>query len=138
LFYGHCNCKGEVTVIPSPMGTRLGDPLGGTLFVLDSIVSHLSSCLLPFIVDDIHIIGPLSIVSSTYEHFQIELHMIGFFLSNLKNVQHGPPLICRLTLTPHPCLMPHQRNLGFEGSIGYLILHIIFHQRCFIVGCSTC
>jgi hypothetical protein len=62
------------------MGTCPGDPLGGTLIVLHSIVSHLSFCLLPSIIDDIHIIGPLSILSSAYEHLQTELHMIGFFI----------------------------------------------------------
>jgi hypothetical protein len=73
-------------VIPSPMGTCQGDPLGGRIFVLCFIVSHFSSCLFPFIGNDIHIIGPFSIVSSAYEHFQIKLHRIGFFLSNLINV----------------------------------------------------
>jgi hypothetical protein len=48
---------------------------GGALFVLAHfralhfIVSHFTSCLFPSIVDDTHIIGPLSIVSSIYEHF---------------------------------------------------------------------
>jgi hypothetical protein len=57
------------------MGTRQGDPLGGALFALAhfkalcSIVSRLLFCMFPSIVDDIHITGPLSIVSFAYEHF---------------------------------------------------------------------
>jgi hypothetical protein len=27
LFFSHCNCGGNVTVIPSTMGTHQGDPL---------------------------------------------------------------------------------------------------------------
>ncbi len=75
LFYSHHNREGEVMVIPSTMGTRQGDPLGGALFalvhfrVLCSITSHFPFCLFPSIIDDIHIISPPSIVSSAYEHF---------------------------------------------------------------------
>jgi hypothetical protein len=32
LFYSHRNCGGDVTIIPSAMGTHQGDPLGGALF----------------------------------------------------------------------------------------------------------
>ncbi len=32
MFYSHHNCEGDVTVIPSAMGTHQGDPLGGALF----------------------------------------------------------------------------------------------------------
>ncbi len=82
MFYSHRNNEGDVTIIPSAMGTRQGDHLRGALFALarfralHSITSHFLSYLFPSIVDDTHIIGPLSIVSSTYEHFQTELHVI--------------------------------------------------------------
>jgi hypothetical protein len=75
LFYNHYNHDGDVMVIPFAMGTCQGDPLGGALFVLFhlralcSIISHFPFCLFPSIVDDIHIIGPPSIVSFAYEHF---------------------------------------------------------------------
>jgi hypothetical protein len=73
------------------MGIRQGDLLGGVLFVLThfkalhSIVNHFPSCLFPSIIDNIHIIGPLSIVSSAYKHFHIELCAIciAWSLSNL-------------------------------------------------------
>jgi len=79
LFYGHCNCEGDVIIIPSTMGTRQGDLGGGELFalahfnVLRSITNHFPSCLFPSIVNDTHIIGPLSILSFAYEHFQTKL-----------------------------------------------------------------
>jgi len=74
LFYNHHNPEGDVTIIPSTAGTRQGDPLRGALFVLThfkalhSITSHFLFCLFPSIAGDIHIIGPPSIISSTYEH----------------------------------------------------------------------
>jgi hypothetical protein len=64
--------------------------LGGTLFVLAHsrdlhfVINLFPSCLFPSILDDIHINDPLSIVSSTYEHFQTKLHVIRYFYSNLK------------------------------------------------------
>jgi hypothetical protein len=75
MFYSHCNHEGNVTIIPFVMGTHQGDPLGGALFALahfkalHSIINHFFSCLFPSIVNDIHTIGPPSIVTSTYEHF---------------------------------------------------------------------
>jgi hypothetical protein len=74
------------------MGTRQGDALGGALFVLTHfralcfIINHFPSCLFPSITDDIHIIGPFSIISYVYEHFQIELHTLG------------------LSIQPHKCV----------------------------------
>jgi hypothetical protein len=65
------------------MGTYQGDPLGGALFTLAhfkalrSTANHFLSSLFPSIAYDTHIIGPLFIVSFAYEHFQIELHVIG-------------------------------------------------------------
>ncbi len=52
-FYSHHNHDGDVTIIPSTMETRQGDPLGGALFVLihlralPSTTSHFSSCFHP-------------------------------------------------------------------------------------------
>ncbi len=76
LFYNHRNREVDVIIIPFAMGTRQHDRLkGGALFVLAhfralrSIASHFPSCLFPSILNDIHMIGPLLIVSFAYEHF---------------------------------------------------------------------
>jgi hypothetical protein len=72
----------EIIIIPFGMGTYQKNPLGKVLFTLThfkdlhSIINDFFSCLFPSIVDDTHIINPLSIVSFTYEHFQIELYVI--------------------------------------------------------------
>jgi hypothetical protein len=58
--------------------------------VLHSIASHFPSCLPPSITDDTHIIGPLSIISSTYEHFQTKLHAIGFPIQPYKCIAWSP------------------------------------------------
>jgi hypothetical protein len=57
------------------MGIDEGDPFGGALFVLTHCralpftTSHFLFCLFPSIAINIHIMGPFSIVSFTYEHF---------------------------------------------------------------------
>jgi len=112
MFYTHRNCEGKVMVIPSAMGTHQGDLLKGarfTLFhfkVLRSTTSQFLSCLFPFITYDTHIIEPLSIVSFAYEHFQIELCVIGFFIQ-LQKCPTWSPYGLPLALTPHPCSTPH-------------------------------
>jgi len=78
------------------MGIRQGDPLGRALFVstffevLHSTISHFPCCLFPSIVNEIHIIGPPSTVSSTYEHFQTKLHAIGLSIQPQKCVTWSP------------------------------------------------
>jgi hypothetical protein len=76
LFYNHRNHGSDVTITPSAMGIRQGDPWGGgALFTLahfralHSIMNHFPYCLFPSIANDTHIIGPFSIVSYAYEHF---------------------------------------------------------------------
>jgi hypothetical protein len=83
LFYNHHIHESDVIIIPSAMGIRQGDlGGGGALFalahfkVLCYTTNHFPSCLFPSIIDDTHIISPPSIVSSAYEHFQIEFHVI--------------------------------------------------------------
>jgi hypothetical protein len=78
------------------MGTYQGDPWGA-LFVLARFkalcftTSYFPFCLFPSIVDDTHIISPLSIISFAYNHFQTEFRAIGLS-SNLKNALHDHPL----------------------------------------------
>ncbi len=86
LFYNHHNHEGDVIMIPFAMGTRQGDPLREALFALVhfralcSITSCFFSCLFSSITYDTHIIGPLSIVSSAYEHFKIKLYVISIYI----------------------------------------------------------
>jgi hypothetical protein len=64
LFYNHHNHEGDVTIIPSAMGTHQSDPLRGALFALThfralhSTFSHFPFSLFPSIANDTHIIGP--------------------------------------------------------------------------------
>jgi hypothetical protein len=96
LFYSHYNCESDVIVIPFAMEIRQGDFLGGTLFVLahftalHSTISHFPSFLFPSIVDDTHIIGPPSIVSFVYEHFQTKLRAIGLSIQLHKCITWSP------------------------------------------------
>jgi hypothetical protein len=69
------------------MGTHQSDVLKRALFVLThlktlcSTTSRFPSYLFPSIIaNDIHIIGPLSIVSYAYEHSKTELRAIGLFI----------------------------------------------------------
>ncbi len=48
------------------------------------------SYIFPSIIDDTHIISPPSIISFTYEHFQIELYVIGLFIQPQKCVAWSP------------------------------------------------
>jgi hypothetical protein len=81
--YSHHNHEGNVTSIPFAMRIRQGDLLGGSLFVLahfkalHCMINHFLSCLFPSIANDTRIIGPHSILSFAYEHFQTKLHVIG-------------------------------------------------------------
>jgi hypothetical protein len=114
-------------VIPSTMGICESNPLGRVLFALVHfkalrfIVSHFPSCLFPCVIDDMHIIGPSSIVPFAYEHFQIEFCRISL-LSNLKNVQPSslPP-----NFDTHPYLTPCQKELGFWGF--HWVPHLSHH-----------
>jgi hypothetical protein len=96
MFYSHHNCEGDAIVIPFAMGTHHSDPLGRALFALTHfnalrfIANDFPSCLFPSIVDDTHIIGPFSIVSFAYEHFQTKLHVIGLSIQPHKCVAWSP------------------------------------------------
>jgi hypothetical protein len=102
LFYSHQNREGDVIVIPFAMGIHQGDPLGRALYALAhfralcSTTNHFPSCLFLSIADDIHIIGPLSIVSCAYEHFKIQFRAIGFYIQ------------------PHKCVVWSSFGLSFD------------------------
>jgi len=85
-----------MSFIPSTMETCQGGPFGGALFALAhfralcSTSSHFLSCLFPSIANNTHIIGPFSIVSCTYEHFQTELRAIGLSIQPHKCIAWSP------------------------------------------------
>jgi hypothetical protein len=70
--------------------------LGRVLFTLTHfkylhfIINNLFSCLFLSIIDDTHIIGPPSIVSFTYEHFQTKLYVISLSIQLQKCVAWSP------------------------------------------------
>jgi len=78
------------------MGTWQGGPLGGALFILThfralcSIANRFPSYVFPSIIDDTHIISCPSIISSQYEHFQIELCAIDLSIQLQKCVMWSP------------------------------------------------
>ncbi len=115
LFYNHCNCEGNITIILFAMGICQGDALGRALFALahfralHSIVSHFPSRLFPAIVDDTHIVSFLSIVSSTYEHFQTKLHVISLFIQLHKCVAWSPFCLLFDFNTPSQFTTPSKR-----------------------------
>jgi hypothetical protein len=78
MFYNHRNYDGDVTIIPSAMGTHQGDPLGGALFALTHLkalrskTNHFPSYLFPSITDDIHIIGPIPLYLLHMDTFRLK------------------------------------------------------------------
>ncbi len=112
MFYSYCSHEGDIIIIPSAMGICQGDPLGGlgggggALLVLAhfralcSKISYFPSCLFPSIANDIHIIGPLSIISYAYEHFRTKLHVIGLSIQLQKCVTWSPSTLLPNFNTP--------------------------------------
>ncbi len=78
------------------MGTHQNDPSRRALFALThfkalySITNHFFYYLFPSITIDNHIIGPPSIISSAYEHFQTKFCVIGFSIQPHKCVTWSP------------------------------------------------
>jgi hypothetical protein len=103
------------------MGTYQGNPLGGALFTLThfralcSTTRHFHSYLFPSIVNDTHIIRPLSIVSSAYEHFQTKFHVTGFFIQPHKCVAWSPFGLAPNFNTQCPNLPPNQLRIKVLG-----------------------
>jgi hypothetical protein len=102
------------------MGIHQGDRLGGALFALTHFralcftTSHFPSYLFPSVVDDIHIIGPLSIGSRAHEYFQIKLHVIGLFIQLEKCIAWSP-FGLPSNFNPHLSLPPHSKELESWG-----------------------
>ncbi len=111
-------------IIPSSMGTYPKNPLGNVLYTLThfkylhSIINDFFSCLFPSIVDDTHIIGPLSIVSSTYKHFQTKLYVIGLSIQPQKCVAWSPFSLPLNFNTPSQFTIPLKGIKIFKVPLG--------------------
>ncbi len=99
---------------------------GGALFLLAhfrtlcSTISHFPSCLFPSIADDIHMISPLSIVSCTYEHFQIEFHVMSLCIQPYKCVAWSPFGLSPNFNTPSHFTTPFEGIRILEVPLGTL------------------
>jgi hypothetical protein len=108
---------------------------------LHFIANYFPFCLFPSIADDIQIIGPFSIVSFTYEHFQTELHVIGLSTQPHKCVTWSPFGLSPQFNTPSQFTTPSEkiRVLGvplniltFTSSfIKYVMLKDVRHMDLF-------
>jgi hypothetical protein len=90
LFYQHGWDVEGVTIIESFPSTRHGDPLRGLLFalarcqaLLDTIV-QAPNCVYPSLVNDIHIMGPMSKIICAFDHLSTQLSLVGLRVKMLK------------------------------------------------------
>ncbi len=72
------------------------------------------------VVNDTHIIGPLSIVSFTYEHFQNKLCAIGFSIQPKKCIAWSPSSSPPDFNTPSQFTTPSKRNKVLGVPLGIL------------------
>jgi hypothetical protein len=70
-------------IIESSLGKRQGDPLRGLLFVLAhyqtflKIIMRAPSYIFPSLMDDIHIVGPMSEIIHAFDHLLTQLTLVG-------------------------------------------------------------
>jgi hypothetical protein len=116
------------------MGIQQGDLLRGALFALAhfralcSTTSHFPSCLFPSILNDTHIINPLSIVSSAYEHFQTEFLTISF------SIQLQKCITWSFFVMPLHFNTPSQFTTPYEGI---RLLRVLLSTLTFISSFTT-
>jgi hypothetical protein len=73
-----------ITIIESSLGIRKGDPLRGLLFILAhyqvflETIMWVFSYVFPSLVDDTHIMGPMSEITHAFNHLLTQLALIGF------------------------------------------------------------
>jgi len=71
-------------IIESSLNMKHGDSLGGLLFtlahywILLKTNTHAPSCVFPSLVDDTHIMGSMSEITHTFDHFSTQLTLVGF------------------------------------------------------------
>ncbi len=72
-----------VTIIESSSCMRQGDPLGDILFVFAHYRTHLKTIMwvpnyvFPSLVDDTHIVGPMSEITHAFDHLLTQLALVG-------------------------------------------------------------
>ncbi len=72
-----------ITIIESSLGTRRGDPLGGILCALAhyktflETITRAPSCVFPSLVNNTHIMGPVSEVVFAFDHLSTQLALVG-------------------------------------------------------------
>jgi hypothetical protein len=80
----------KVTIIELSSSTKQGDPLEGLLFALAHYWTFLKTIaqafnyIFPSLVDDTHIVGPLSEITFTFDHLSTQLTLVGFKVKVLK------------------------------------------------------
>ncbi len=68
-----CNMKEGVTIIEFSLGMKQGDTLGCALLALAhyrtllKTIAWTPSCVFPSLVDDTHIVGPMSEIAPTFD-----------------------------------------------------------------------
>jgi hypothetical protein len=83
LYYQHGWHVEGVTIIESFLGMKHNDPLGSLLFVLAHYRTFLEtivwtfSYIFPSLVDNTHIVGPMSEITCTFDHLSTQLTLVG-------------------------------------------------------------
>jgi len=73
----------RVTTIEASSGKRQGVPIRGLLFVLAhyqallKTITQTPRCILPFLIGNTHIMGPMSEVIRAFDHLLTQLALIG-------------------------------------------------------------
>ncbi|KAL2643240.1 hypothetical protein R1flu_010827 [Riccia fluitans] len=107
LYFSHCSCEDEVSLLSSESGTCQGDPLGGALFALAHlhalriVASKHSLCLFPSLADDTHIVGPFEAVVPAFHALEGHLSAMGLTVQPTKCAAWSPSeLSSSLSLPP--------------------------------------
>jgi hypothetical protein len=90
FYYQHGQHEEGVTIIESPSSMEVGWILRWFLFALAHYRTFLKSiaqapnCVFPSLMDDTHIMGPMSEVVPAFDHFSTQLALVGFKVKVLK------------------------------------------------------
>ncbi len=82
FYYQHGQHVKGVTIIESSLGMRWGDPLGNPLYVLAhywvilKTIAQAPNYIFPTLVDDIHIMWPMSEITRTFDHLSTQLALV--------------------------------------------------------------